>query len=139
MKNLLILSILLFTLACGTKESKVDMIAIFENLELGDTIQVQFQSEVQSVCPKKGCWMKLNLPKNQNAHITFKDYGFFVPKDSQGHQMLVNGKAFIEQTDVETLKHYAEDAGKSKEAIADITEPQLNFKFIAVGAKAIQK
>lgn len=119
-------------------KSESDMIAMYKNLKLGDTIQVQFQSEVQSVCAKKGCWMKLKLPGGKPAHITFKDYSFFVPKDSQGHQMLVQGKAFIEQTDVETLKHYAEDAGESKKTIAAITEPELNFRFIADGAKAVR-
>lgn len=115
-----------------------EMLAMYKDLSPGDSIQVQFQSEVQSVCAKKGCWMKLELPEAQNAHVTFKDYGFFVPKDSQGHSMQVNGIAFIEQTDVETLKHYAEDAGKSKEEIAQITEPKLNYRFIAEGAKAVE-
>jgi len=181
MKNLLLLPILLFLVACGSKDSKQDqaedtptttetssesetdqelsiltdsqfgeaftttevkskedMLALYQGLSLGDTLQVQFQSEVQSVCAKKGCWMKLELPEEQNAHITFKDYGFFVPKDSQGHNMLVNGMAFIEKTDVETLKHYAEDAGDSEADIAKITEPQLNYRFIAVGAKAVK-
>jgi hypothetical protein len=118
-------------------KTKEEMLELYSNLSIGDSIQVQFQSEVQSVCAKKGCWMKLDLADAQNAHITFKDYGFFVPKDSKGHQMLVNGVAFIEETDVETLKHYAEDAGKSEEVIAQITEPKLNFRFIADGAKAV--
>ncbi|MBZ9779415.1 DUF4920 domain-containing protein [Psychroflexus sp. CAK8W] len=115
-----------------------EMLATYQSLKPGDTLKVQFQSEVQSVCAKKGCWMKLDLPDDQNAHVTFKDYGFFVPKDSQGHNMLVNGVAFIEQTDVETLKHYAEDAGKSEAEIAKITEPKLNYRFIAEGAKAVK-
>lgn len=115
-----------------------EMLAMYKNLVLGDTIQVQFQSEVQGVCAKKGCWMKLELPEEQNAHVTFNNYGFFVPKDSQGHSMQVNGVAFIEQTDVKTLKHYAEDAGKSEEEIAKITEPKLNYRFIADGVKAVE-
>jgi len=124
--------------AFSSAEVKADseMLALYQDLSLGDTIQVQFQSEVESVCAKKGCWMKLELPEEQNAHVTFKDYGFFVPKDSQGDQMLVNGVAFIEQTDVETLKHYAEDAGESEAEIAKITEPKLNYRFIASGVKA---
>lgn len=124
--------------AFSSAEVKADseMLALYQDLSLGDTIQVQFQSEVESVCAKKGCWMKLELPEEQNAHVTFKDYGFFVPKDSQGDQMLVNGVAFLEQTDVETLKHYAEDAGESEAEIAKITEPKLNYRFIASGVKA---
>lgn len=119
-------------------KSNTEMLAVYQNLQPGDSIQMQFQSEVEGVCAKKGCWMKLNLAEDQHAHITFKDYGFFVPKDSQGHQMLVNGVAFIEETDVETLRHYAEDAGQSEEDIAKITEPKLNYRFIAEGVKAVE-
>jgi hypothetical protein len=117
-------------------KSEAEMLDLYQNLKLVDTLEVQFRSKVQSVCANKGCWMKLELPEDQNAHITFKDYGFFVPKDSQGHQMLVDGVAFIEKTDVETLKHYAEDAGKSEAEIAKITEPEMNYRFIATGVKA---
>lgn len=115
-----------------------EMLALFKELSLGDTIQVQFQSKVQGVCAKKGCWMKLELPQEQNTHITFKNYSFFVPKDSKGRKMQVNGVAFIEQTDIQTLKHYAEDAGESKEKIARITEPKLNYRFIANGVKVVE-
>ncbi len=104
----------------------------------GDSMRVTVTADISAACKKKGCWMKLELPEDQNAHITFKDYGFFVPKDSQGHNMLVNGMAFIEETDVETLKHYAEDAGESEADIAKITEPELNYRFIATGAKAVK-
>ena len=115
-----------------------DMLKIYQDLSLGDTLQVQFQSQIQSVCAKKGCWMKLDLPEDMNVHVTFKDYGFFIPKDSKGHEIVVEGKAFIEETDVETLKHYAEDAGESKKDIAAITSPKLNYRFIAEGAKAVK-
>ena len=43
------------------------------------------------------------------------------------------GKAFVKETSVEELKHYAEDAGKSKEEIAKITEPKLEMSFEASG------
>lgn len=119
-------------------KSKEEILAVYEGLQIGDTLEIQFQSKIQDVCAKKGCWMKLELPEDKNTHVTFKDYSFFVPKDSKDHKMLVNGIAFIEETDVETLKHYAEDAGKSEEEIAGITESQLNYRFIADGAKAVK-
>lgn len=119
-------------------KSTSEMLAIYKNLPIGDSLEVQFQSKVEAVCAKKGCWMTLNLAEDQTAHVTFKDYGFFVPKDSQGHKMLVNGIAFIEEIDVETLRHYAEDAGKSKSEIKKITKPELNYRFIGTGAKAVK-
>jgi hypothetical protein len=38
-----------------------------------------------------------------------------------------------EELDVATLRHYAHDAGKSKEEIEKITEPQTSWTFEAVG------
>jgi hypothetical protein len=36
-------------------------------------------------------------------------------------------------TDVESLRHYAEDAGKSKQEIEAITQPKEEFTFVTTG------
>ena len=37
------------------------------------------------VCQMKGCWMELAADNDTSGvRVTFKDYGFFVPTDSQG-------------------------------------------------------
>ena len=65
--------------------------------------------------------------------VRFKDYGFFVPKDIAGRKVIITGKAYREVTPIEELRHYAEDAGKSKEEIAAITESKEELKFLATG------
>ena len=105
----------------------------YKNLKPGDTIQTTFASSVNSVCVKKGCWMRLKLDDNEESLVRFKDYGFFVPKDIEGQNAVVHGKLFVNETSVEDLKHYAEDAGKSEEEIAAITEPKLEFALEADG------
>jgi hypothetical protein len=45
----------------------------------------------------------------------------------------VEGRAFREVLSVETLRHYAEDAGKSKEEIEAITAPETRLSFEANG------
>jgi hypothetical protein len=67
--------------------------------------------------------------------VTFKDYGFFVPLESGGKTALMKGIAYYDTISVEMLKHYAEDAGKSEEEIALITEPELAISFEASGVK----
>ena len=42
-------------------------------------------------------------------------------------------KAFVTEISVNELKHYAEDAGKSEEEIAEITEAEKTFAFEADG------
>ena len=105
----------------------------YNDMQVGDTLKITFSSKVNSVCKKKGCWMRLELPEEQESLVRFKDYGFFVPKDIENQTAVVHGKAFVEETSVEDLKHYAKDAGKSEDEIASITEPEFTYSFEADG------
>lgn len=109
-----------------------EMLAKFETMAVGDTISVKFASKINEVCSKKGCWMKLPVG-DEVTMVRFKDYGFFMPLDSKDREVIVEGKAFVKETSVEELQHYAEDAGKSKEEIAKITTPKKEFAFEANG------
>lgn len=104
----------------------------FESLKPGDTLNLSFATRVKSVCKMKGCWMILDLP-GEEVRVTFKDYGFFVPKDIDDRQVIVAGKAYLEELSVEDQKHYAEDAGKTEAEIALIKEPLLTKSFLAHG------
>ncbi len=110
-----------------------EMLAQFSTMKVGDTVNVKFASSIKEVCTKKGCWMKLPLNKETETMVRFKDYGFFMPLDSKDREVIVEGKAYVKETSVKELQHYAEDAGKSKEEIAKITEPKKEFAFEANG------
>ena len=109
------------------------MLDKFSTLKNGDTLTVKFASKINDVCSKKGCWMKLDLAATTETMVRFRNYGFFVPLDATGKEVVVNGKAFVTETSVADLKHYAEDAGKTKEEIAAITESKVEFAFVADG------
>lgn len=114
--------------------TKEEMLAKYENMKPTDTLEVKFASEIKATCKKKGCWMTLNLANDKEAFIKFKDYAFFVPKEgANDHKTIVSGKAFIEETSVDQLKHEAKDAGKTQEEIDQITEPSKNYRFLADG------
>lgn len=113
--------------------SKEDLLAKYETLKEGDTIEVKFRSEIKDVCQKKGCWMNMSLNEDKNAFVRFKDYGFFMPLNAAGSEAIVNGKAFISVETVDELKHYAKDAGKSQAAIDSITEPKVSYSFLSNG------
>jgi hypothetical protein len=104
----------------------------YNNLKVGDTLNLKFTSNINTVCAKKGCWMRLDLGEEKEVMVKFKDYGFFMPLDAKG-EVIVNGKAFVQETSVDELKHYAEDAGKSVEEIAKITAPKKTLSFVADG------
>ena len=110
-----------------------DMANTYDALKVGDTLNTKMTAKVGEVCQMKGCWMTLNMADGNQVMVKFKDYGFFVPKDIAGKEVIVNGKAFVEEVSVGDQKHYAEDAGKSAEEIAAITAPKKTFSFEADG------
>ena len=98
-----------------------------------DSVAVKVKGKVAEVCQAKGCWMSIVADGKEDMFVKFKDYGFFMPLDISGKEVIMEGFAFRETTSVEELQHYAEDEGKSPEEIAMITEPQEELKFMASG------
>ena len=113
--------------------SKEEMASKFYELKEGDTLSVKFSSTINEVCKKKGCWMKLDLGDENESMVRFKDYGFFVPKNADSKEVIVEGKAYITEISVDQLKHYAQDGGESEEEIAKITAPKVTYAFEANG------
>lgn len=113
--------------------SKEEMIKKYKALKPGDTVSIKFKSKINAVCQKKGCWMSMALPDGKESFVKFKGYEFFVPLNAAEQEAIVSGKAFVSETSVAALRHYAKDGGESEEAIAKITEPKVEYKFIADG------
>lgn len=109
------------------------MFGEYQKLQNTDTISVKFSAMVTEVCQSKGCWMKLQLGRDREVMVKFKDYGFFMPKDIVGKEVVVNGLAFVDVMSVEDQRHFAEDGGKSEEEIANITVSKRTFSFLADG------
>ena len=118
--------------------SKAEIQEKYSSLKAGDTIAVKFKSEVNSVCQSKGCWMRVDVGEEE-AMVKFKDYGFFMPKDIAGQEVIVEGIAFVEEVSVDDQRHYAEDAGKTPDEIAAITEPKKTLSFISSGVLMPEK
>ena len=105
----------------------------YKVMVVADTVQSKFTGVVKEVCQSKGCWMKVVLEDGKEAMVRFKDYGFFMPKDIAGKEVIINGLAFVEEMSVDDQKHYAEDAGKSADEISEITKPKRTLGFEADG------
>ena len=157
MKNILSLFLVAVLLGCSYNHQKPEIntslleenISFYGKLISNDSIQVfkkekemvinqgfkscKLSGKIVETCSKKGCWMTLDTGED-TLFIKFRDYGFFVPIDSvEGKTAVIQGDLFLDTTTVEMLKHYAEDAGKSEEEIAQITEPIYELGFIADG------
>ena len=74
---------------------------------------VKTEGTVSSVCQEKGCWMVLKSG-DQSVRVRFKDYAFFVPKDSAGATAMLEGVFTVKTVPEATAKHYAEETPGGK-------------------------
>ena len=120
----------------GNKISEADVVK-YEDVKQKafdeGSIQTQISGTILETCPKKGCWMSM-ATESDTVFVRFRDYGFFVPTEgAEGKTAFIEGDLFVDTISVRMLQHYAKDAGKSKEEIAKITEPELGLSFTADG------
>lgn len=113
--------------------SATEMSNKYASMVVADTLQTKFTATVTEVCQSKGCWMRLQLKDGQETMVRFKDYGFFMPKDIKGKEVIVNGLAFVEEISVADQKHYAKDGGRSEAELAKITTVKKSLGFEADG------
>ena len=99
----------------------------------------KIEGEVIGVCKKKGCFLTLKREgQEEPIMVRFKDYGYFVPTDIVGKTVVLEGKAKIKELSVKQLQHNAEDAGKSAEEIAKITQPKTDINIVADGVLVVK-
>lgn len=70
---------------------------------------VLVEGTIADVCTRKGCWLVVSDGTEQ-MRVTFKDYGFFVPKDSKGRRVLLEGIVSRKELTEDEARHYAEEA-----------------------------
>lgn len=125
----------------GEKTSSKGIVAparLNKDLAKKDTVEAKVAAKVLDVCPKKGCWMQVELADKSKMFVKFKDYAFFVPMDMIGKEIVLDGIAFSKMTSVAELKHYAEDAKKSQAEIDAIKEPKKEVRFLADGVLVVK-
>lgn len=107
--------------------------------KIGDSkFEGQVQGKVVEVCKAMGCWAKLERADGSTIMIKVKDHEFAMPLDIVGKTVVAEGTAEIKLTSVSMLKHYAEDAGKSKEEIEKIKEPKKEVLINVKGVKVVE-
>ena len=98
----------------GAEITPEDAISVEALLALAgqEALNLKVEGVIEEVCQMKGCWMTLRNDQGANVRVTFKDYGFFVPKDISGSEVIIEGIASEEVLDEDVARHYAEDGGK---------------------------
>ena len=98
-----------------------------------DKYEGKITGKVMEVCQEKGCWMKVDKGNGETMMVKFKDYGFFMPKNIVGKEVVLDGEATTREVSVKQLQHYAKDAGKTDEEVKKITRPKKEVQFVAKG------
>lgn len=98
--------------------------------------EVLINGKIQKVCKEKGCWMNVTDGKTE-MRMTFKDYAFFVPKDSDGRSVRAQGWIEEKEESTRTQRHYLKDAGATKEEISAVKGAKRVKSFVASGVEII--
>ena len=114
----------------------VEQLAAIMKNNQGKKTEVKIKGKVTTVCEAMGCWIKIKSTDG-DMMVRMKDHSFFVPLALNGKEVVIDGIAEEKQTSVTQLKHYAEDAGKSKEEIDAIKEPKTEITITAKGVLVI--
>jgi len=97
-----------------------------------------FIAPIDEVCSKAGCWINVDKGNGETFMVRFKDHFTIPPKTKIGTQAYLHGIAYMDTISVDLLRHFAEDAGKSKEEIEKITKPEFELNFEADGITLIK-
>ncbi len=162
MLHLLAAAILLLTMGCQTKriEDKVSpqmpengaaktsfgasvpagaaksIAEVVANVETLATQSVLVEGVVQKVCQNKGCWMEIADAAGSNGpscRVIFKDYGFFVPKDSQGVRARLYATVQVATVSPQRVRHLEQEGARFSQRRQDGSATEV--KLVASGVE----
>ena len=97
---------------------------------------ITVEGQVRSACTRRGCWMEVAEsadPALPGCRVTFKDYGFFVPKDSAGSRAKVQGTFGVNTLPAERVAHLESEGGQFPRKNPDGSVNEL--RLIATGVE----
>ncbi len=100
----------------------------------GETIQTA--GVVRANCNKRGCWMEVRSPANAASPgltVRFVDYSFFIPLDSRGAEVKVQGETSIQILDPDEVADLVSEGYDSGVALPDGSAKVLTF--VATGVE----
>jgi hypothetical protein len=155
MKKIIFFSLIIFTLSANAQDKEKVQAAKgvvygqvseekspvtvdeLSNKLVDDAFTGQVKGKVVEVCKAEGCWIRVQKADGSAMLVRAKDHSFLMPENIVGKTVLIEGSATVKTTTEEMRKHYAEDAGKTKEEIAKIKGPEKSVEFAAKGVKVL--
>ncbi|MBI4422896.1 MAG: DUF4920 domain-containing protein [Elusimicrobia bacterium] len=94
--------------------------------------EILLEGTALKVCQKKGCWLVLQ-EDGKDIRITFKDYGFFIPKASLGKRVRAQGMVEEVTLSPSQVRHFLKDEGAPRAEIRKVKAPVKTAAFVASG------
>lgn len=92
--------------------------------------KLRITGTIQNVCQKRGCWMNIK-EGDATTMVKFAEYAFFVPLDVAGRTVTIECTASEKDITEAMRRHYAQDAGKSKEEVEKIKGSEKGVLLVA--------
>ncbi len=93
--------------------------------------EVLVATRIAKVCQKKGCFFVAQEGAS-SARVTFKDYGFFIPTDSGGKNVVILGTFSRKSVSKEEAAHYSADLGEKVAAAPEKVEYSIVASAISI-------
>jgi hypothetical protein len=97
---------------------------------------IQTSGVVRANCNKRGCWMEVRSPDDAASPgltVRFVDYSFFIPLDSRGAQVKVQGETSVQILDPDEVADLISEGYDSGVALPDGSAKVLTF--VATGVE----
>lgn len=95
---------------------------------------VRIEGVVKRVCKMEGCWMEIAPDaESETVRVTFKDHGFFVPKDGDGLKFRAEGELKLKTLSKEEVEHLVKEDGAKVKTNSDGTANEVTF--VATGVE----
>ncbi len=103
---------------------------------VGTGIPCWTKGTVDTVCQMSGCWFTVTAPDvDAVVRIRMQDYGFFVPRNAMGAEVVFQGLLELVEVPVEQAQHYADDEAAAGGEAREVTAPERTYAFTITGAR----
>ncbi len=103
-----------FGAALDTEPDATSLASAMRAAPSGEASAVTVDAKIAKVCQKKGCFF-IARDGAAMARVEFKDYGFFIPTDSAGKNVIIRGVLQQQTLSADRAAHLSDDLGGDAE------------------------
>ena len=81
--------------------------------------EVRLEGVIDAVCQDMGCWIGLKQG-DQAIHVAMAGHSFFLPKDSKGKKVVVEGRVVVKERTADEVKHLESEGARAAAAKVSI-------------------